>query len=218
MRRIFAALMITLSLASASVDDLLYDAAAAIDRFMAIPEEQIPPKLFKKAHAIAIIPDMIRGGFVLGARYGRGVVLFRKNDGTWSNPIFIKMYGGSIGWQVGLESVDVVLFFMKPDIFKDIAEGKLTLGVDLSVAVGPVGRSAMAGTDLKLSSEVYSYSRSKGAFIGIALAGSQIEPDPEYNEAFYGSTYIRLEDIFSKEFHNPRLDLLKKKLREYANW
>ncbi len=218
MRRIFAALFAAISIASASVDDLLLEAAAAIDRFMAIPEERIPPKLFKKAHAIAIVPDMIRGGFVLGARYGKGVVLFRKKDGTWSNPIFIRMYGGSIGWQVGLESVDVVLFFMKPDILRDIVSGKITLGVDLSVAVGPVGRSAMAGTDPKLESEVYSYSRSKGAFIGIALAGSQIEPDPEYNEAFYGSTYISNDDIFKKEFHNPHLDLLKKKLTEYASW
>ena len=218
MKRIFAALLMALSFAWGSVDDLLMEAAATIDRFMAIPEEQIPPKLFKKAYAIAIVPDMIRGGFVLGARYGRGVVLFRKKDGTWSNPIFIKMYGGSIGWQVGLESVDVVLFFMKPDIFKEIANGKITLGVDLSVAVGPVGRSALAGTDPKFSNKVYSYSRSKGAFIGIALAGSQIEPDPEYNEAFYGSTYISADDIFKKEFHNPHLELLKKKLTEYASW
>jgi len=216
--KIVAGMVLTAALAFGGVETLLMEAAATVDRFMAIPEERIPPRLFREAHAIAIIPDVIRGGFILGARYGRGVVLFKKKDGGWSNPVFIRLYGGSIGWQFGLESIDVILFFMKPEAFSDIVGGKMTLGVDLSVAVGPVGRSALAGTDVKLTSEVYSYSRSRGAFVGVALAGTHIEPDDEYNEAFYKKSYIRLEDIFQREFHNPHLQILKQKLTEYSNW
>jgi lipid-binding SYLF domain-containing protein len=218
MKKIFSLLMLLFVLGWSSVDGLLLDAAAAIDRFMAIPEEQIPAKLFKRSRAIAIVPGMLRGGFMVGARYGRGVMLFHKDDGNWSNPVFIKMYGGSFGWQIGVESVDVVLFFMNPDIFDDITGGKITLGVDLSVSVGPVGRNALAGTDLELSNKVYSYSRAKGAFIGAALAGSYIEPDSEYNRAFYGGKFVTKEEIFKKEYFDPNLQLLKEKLIEYSTW
>ena len=217
MKRLVVMLLFFWSGLFANIDELLVKSGNAIDRFMAIPEESIPPQLFKKCSAIAIVPGMIRGGFILGARYGHGVVFF-KNGNDWSNPIFIKMYGGSIGWQIGLESIDIVLFFMKKDIFSDIVNGKITLGVDLSVAVGPVGRSALAGTDIKLESQVYSYSRSKGAFVGVALAGSSIEPDSDYNEEFYQTTYIKLQDIFQRKFDNQYLQILKSKLREYSNW
>jgi len=218
MKRIIVLLFVLLSgLYATKIDELLVKSGNTIDRFMAIPEESIPPQLFRKCSAIAIVPGMIRGGFILGARYGHGVVFF-KNGNDWSNPIFIKMYGGSIGWQIGLESIDIVLFFMKKDIFSDIVNGKITLGVDLSVAVGPVGRSALAGTDIKLESQVYSYSRSKGAFVGVALAGSSIEPDSDYNEEFYQTTYIKLQDIFQRKFDNQYLQILKSKLREYSNW
>lgn len=216
--KLFLALLFALSVAQASVNNLLIDAARTIDRFMAIPEEQIPPQLFKKAKAIAIVPNMIRGGFVIGARYGRGVVLFKKRDGGWSNPIFIQVYGGSLGWQIGLQSIDVVLFFMRRGLLHDLVNRKITLGVDLGISLGPVGRNALAATDISLDAEVYSYSRSKGAFIGVALAGTDIELDQEYNERFYGSSYIRQKDIFQKDFHNPYLQQLKKKLMEYSNW
>ena len=219
MKRIILLLSILFinGLYATNIDELFVKSGNAIDRFMAIPEESIPPQLFRKCSAIAIVPGMIRGGFILGARYGHGVVFF-KNGKDWSNPIFIKMYGGSIGWQMGLESIDVVLFFMKKGIISDLINGKITLGVDLSVAVGPVGRSALAGTDIKLESEVYSYSRSRGAFIGVALAGSSLEPDDDYNEEFYQTIYIKLDDIFRKRFDNQYLQILKSKLREYSNW
>ncbi len=202
----------------ASVNNLLIDAAKTIDRFMAIPEEQIPPQLFKKAKAVAIVPNMIRAGFVVGARYGRGVVLFKKRDGSWSNPIFIQVYGGSLGWQIGLQSIDVVLFFMRNGFMQELANRKITLGIDLGISVGPVGRNALAATDVKLNAEVYSYSRSKGAFIGVALAGTDIELDQEYNQRFYGSNYIRQADIFQKNFNNLYLNELKRKLLEYSSW
>ncbi len=217
MKNLILFFFVFLNLTFASINSILIESANTLDRFMAIPEEQIPPKLLKKANAIAIIPNLIRGGFFVGARYGKGVMLFKKN-GRWSNPLFIKMIGGSLGWQIGLESIDVILVFVKRGVLNDLINGKITLGIDASVAVGPIGRHAMAGTDIKFTSEVYSYSRSQGAYIGVALAGSSITLDDEYNQRFYKSGYIKLDAIFNQRFNNPYLKILKQKLQEYSRW
>ncbi len=212
-----ALFLFLITFAFASPNNILIESIKSVDRFMAIPEEGIPGVFFKKAKAVAIIPNVIRGGFVLGGRYGRGVILFKTSNG-WSNPLFIKFYGASVGWQIGLESIDVVLFFLKEQVFKNLLNGEFTLGVDASIAVGPVGRSVGAGSDIKLNSEIYSYSKSKGAFIGIALAGAKIDIDEENNAKFYKKTYIRLSDIFDKKINNRYLKALKSRLKEYSSW
>ncbi|BCD68326.1 lipid-binding SYLF domain-containing protein [Nitratiruptor sp. YY09-18] len=202
----------------ASPNSILIKSASALDRFMALPEEQIPPKLLAKAQAIAIIPGLIRGGFIAGARYGKGVLLVRKGKAEWSDPIFIKLYGASIGWQIGLESIDVVLVFTDRRSIQKLLNGKITLAADVSLAVGLVGRNASAGTDFR--AEVYSYSRSMGAYIGIALAGATIEVDYDYIVAFYNCDPQKIYLIIEGKCHknNEFLRYLKHKLQEYSAW
>ncbi|MDA8433463.1 MAG: lipid-binding SYLF domain-containing protein [Nitrospiraceae bacterium] len=156
-----------------------------MNRLASIPERTIPPALLAKAEGVAIIPGVIRAGFILGGRYGQGVLLLREN-GRWSDPVFITLTGGSIGWQIGVESVDVILVFKTKRSVEGILRGKFTLGADAGVAAGPVGREASAATDVQLKAEVYSYSRSRGLFAGLAIQGSALQVDDEADAGFYG--------------------------------
>lgn len=162
-----------------------------------IPEEAIPPSLLANAHGIAVIPEVIKVGFIVGGRHGKGVVSIRQEDGSWSRPGFIELRGGSVGWQVGAQSSDVILVFKNAQGVRDIAEGKITLGTDAAIAAGPIGRQASAETDTELKAEIYSYSRSRGLFAGLSLAGSSIREDVDANDAFYAQPGIKLADIFS---------------------
>ncbi len=203
----------------ADENSLLIKAVNALDRFMALPEERIPPKFLRQAGAIAIIPDMVRGGVIVGARYGKGILLIRQK-GEWSDPIFIKMYGGSLGWQIGLESIDVVLIFKEAKSALELLDHAITLGADLSVAVGPVGRIAGAATDIEFKAKIYTYSRSMGAYAGIAFAGAKLEVDYEANQRFYRCDPSKLYLILQGKCHkdNPYLKILKQKLKEYSRW
>ena len=160
--------------------DVLHD-------FTAIPEQGIPKNLLANAHAVAIVPGVIKAGFGIGGRYGKGVLMVRQPDGAWSNPTFITLGGGSFGWQIGAQSTDLMLVFKDARSVQDIAEGKLTLGGDASVAAGPVGRSTSAATDQRLEAEIYSYSRNRGLFAGIALDGAWIGMDSKANDQYYGN-------------------------------
>ena len=213
------ALILFLSIAFADENGVLIKAVNALDRFMAIPEERIPPKLLAKAAAVAIIPNLVRGGFIIGARYGRGVLLVR-NGKSWSDPLFIRMYGGSLGWQIGLEAIDVVLVFADRKSALELLNGKVTLGADLSVAVGPVGRAGQAATDITFKAKIYSYSRSMGAFAGIALAGAVLELDYDANMRFYGCDPSKAYLIIQGRCHkrNEFVKILKRKLKEYSTW
>jgi lipid-binding SYLF domain-containing protein len=133
-----------------------------------------------------VIPDVIKAGFVIGGRHGVGMISVKTSDGTWSNPSFISMTGGSIGFQAGVSSTDVVLVFRTQRGVDSIVHGKFTLGADASVAAGPVGRTAQASTDAQLRAEIYSYSRARGLFAGAALDGSVISIDNDANQAVYG--------------------------------
>ena len=203
----------------ADENSLLIQAVNTLDRFMALPEERIPPRFLRKAGAIAIIPNMVRGGLIVGARYGKGILLVRRN-GHWSDPIFIKMYGGSLGWQIGLESIDVVLIFKDPKSALELLNHAITLGADLSIAVGPVGRIAGAATDIEFKAKIYSYSRSMGAYAGIAFAGARLEVDYEANQRFYRCDPSKLYLILQGECrkNSPYLKILKRKLQEYSQW
>jgi lipid-binding SYLF domain-containing protein len=149
-------------------------------------KEKIPQKLLEVTEGIIVIPKLINAGFVVGGKRGKGIAVVKREDGTWSDPVFITMTGGSIGFQVGVQSIDLVLVFKDRETLEKIGNGSFTLGPDASVTAGPVGRNSSASTDYKLEAEVYSYSRSKGLFAGISLSGSALDVDSNANEAFYG--------------------------------
>ncbi|MEL6870075.1 MAG: lipid-binding SYLF domain-containing protein [Pseudomonadota bacterium] len=167
-----------------SMDDQLSAATDVVQAFGAIPERAIPTALLKRAQAIVVIPDMVKFGFVVAGRHGKGVMSVRQGS-SWSAPVFISMTGGSVGWQAGLQSSDVVLIFTNKAGVQDIANGKFTLGADASIAAGPLGRHGAAATDKTLSAEVYSYSRSRGLFAGVSLDGARLSIDKKANAAFY---------------------------------
>lgn len=150
-------------------------------------KENIPKELLKVTQGIIVVPKLINAGFVLAGKRGKGIAMVKLDDGSWSNPVFVTITGGSVGFQVGVQAVDLVLIFKDRETLQNIGKGSFTLGGDVSVTAGPVGRSSSASTDYKLEAEVYSYSRSKGLFAGISLGGSAIDIDAKANEAFYGN-------------------------------
>lgn len=173
------------------------DAADVLDQLLRIPERTVPPALLARAYAVAVIPDLVKVGFGVGARRGKGILVIRHDDDSWSNPAFITLTGGSVGWQIGAQSTDVILVFKTRKGVTDIAGGKLTLGADASIAAGPVGRHTEVATDLRFEAEVVSYSRSRGLFAGVALEGAGVTMDRKANVAFYGSPSMTPEKIFA---------------------
>ena len=163
------------------------EATRVLDEIMQAPDRRIPTNLLAEAQAIAVIPDLIKAGLVVGGRRGHGLIVVKGADGTWSNPSFITMTGGSVGFQAGVQSTDVVLVFRSKRGVDSIVHGKFTLGADASAAAGPVGRSAQASNDAQLKAEIYSYSRARGLFAGVALDGSVISIDHDSNQAVFGS-------------------------------
>ena len=162
------------------------NAVRVLKEIMMAPDKAIPKDLLQKAHAIAVIPDVIKAGLVVGGRHGDGLISVKTRDGTWSNPSFIGLTGGSIGFQAGVSSTDVILVFRTQRGVDSIVHGKFTLGADASAAAGPVGRTASASTDAQLKAEIYSYSRARGLFAGAALDGTAISIDNDANQAVYG--------------------------------
>jgi lipid-binding SYLF domain-containing protein len=153
-----------------------------------IPARCIPYTLMREAKGVAIIPGVVKAGLVFDARFGRGVVVARQPDGCWSSPVFITITGGGVGFQAGVESTDVVLVFRTAHSMDRFlkGKGKLTLGGDVSIAAGPVGREAEAATDARLRAEIQSYSRSRGLFAGASLEGAALLVDHKANSEFYG--------------------------------
>ena len=173
------------------------DAADVLDQLLRIPEKSIPPSLLSRAYAVAVVPDVIKAGFVVGGRRGKGVIVVRQGDDSWRNPAFISLTGGSFGWQAGVESTDVILVFKTRKGVTNIENGKLTLGADASISAGPVGRNAAIATDVQFEAEIMSYSRSRGLFAGVAFEGSGLTMDRKANTAFYGSSSMSPEKIFA---------------------
>ncbi len=203
------------TLALASEASKLSDSAAVLREMMMIPEREIPPQLFRNAHGIAIIPGLIKAGFLVGARYGTGVLSVNRG-GKWSNPVFVALGGGSFGLQIGAESTDIILVFKTARSVEAINRGKFTLGADISVAAGPVGRHAEAGTDIELKAEIYSYSRSRGVFGGIALEGAVLQIDYDANENLYGRKGLHPDDIIYGKVKAPSAAVqFRKTLQKY---
>ena len=172
------------------------DATDVLDQLLRIPEQGIPATLLSRAYAVAVIPNVVKVGFVLGVRHGKGILVVRQDDSSWSNPAFIALTGGSVGWQIGAQSTDIILVFKTRKGVDGIANGKLTLGADASIAAGPVGRQASAATDMVFQAEIMSYSRARGLFAGVSFEGTGVTMDRKANVAFYGDTAMSPERIF----------------------
>jgi lipid-binding SYLF domain-containing protein len=189
------------------------DAIEVIEDMVEIPEEGIPEALLSKAYGIAIIPKVIKAAWMVGGRYGKGILLVRDERSQWGNPCFIRIAGGSVGWQIGVQSADIILVFKRKKSIESIAEGKITLGADAAVAAGPLGRRAEASTDIELEAEIFSYSKSRGLFAGVSIEGSAIQIDEDANSSFYNRDYLSAQDIlFGGE--KLRVPAVAKKLKQ----
>ena len=170
-------------------DDLqrIDSSIAVLRELTTSPDDDIPQSLLQRAEGIVVIPTLVKGGFIVGAKHGRGILSARERGSRqWSLPVFVTMTGGSIGWQIGLQSVDLVLLVMNQSGVSSVLDDKFTVGGSLSVAAGPVGRAAEAATDAKLNSQILAYSRAKGLFAGATLEGASLHPDKDVNREFYG--------------------------------
>lgn len=187
------------AMAENSLDRRLDAATEVLEQMAVMPEKGIPSSLLSSAYAVAVIPNVIKAGFLLGGSYGKGVLVVRQPNGRWSNPAFISLGAGSIGWQAGAQSSDIVLVFKSRKGVDNIASGKLTLGGDANIAAGPVGRHTSAATDGQLKAEIYSYSRNRGLFAGISLQGAWLRMDNKANFAYYDSSQGTAAKILSDD-------------------
>ena len=172
-------------------------ATQVLNELSATPDTFIPDRLLQRAYAIAVVPDVTKVAFIFGGRRGLGALVVRDKDGRFSNPVFIALTGGSVGWQWGVQSTDIVLVFTTPNGVEGITGGKVTLGADASVAAGPVGRQASIATDPNFNAEVYSYSRTRGLFAGISLDGTVLSIDRGANALFYNKPDLTASEILA---------------------
>ncbi len=183
------------AMAQAREEAKLLVATQVLDELRGQRDQQIPERLLQRAYGVAVIPSVAKVAFVLGGRRGSGVLVVRDARGHFSNPIFVNLTGGSVGWQIGAQETDIVLVFTTRRGVEGIADGKLTLGAGASVAAGPVGRQAEAAAGV--NAEVYSYSRARGLFAGVALDGTAITIDNKANRSFYGKSGVLPSEIMS---------------------
>lgn len=160
-------------------------AATVLNEIEATPDQGIPSDILGSADCVAVVPSLLKGGFIVGARYGRGVASCRTSKG-WSAPAFFAIEGGSFGFQIGGQAVDLVMLIMNKQGMDNLLSSKFQLGADASVAAGPVGRHAAADTDWKMRAQVLTYSRARGVFAGVSLAGARIRQDKDSTRDFYG--------------------------------
>ncbi len=198
------ALMPLLAVSQESEIEKIEEAVDVIKDLQDLPidgEEDIPAELMEEAEAIVIVPKLRKGGLVVGGKFGKGFAMFKDENGNWSDPTFIKLAGGSIGFQVGYTSSDILLVFRNANTLKKLTtgKGKFTLGGDAAVAAGPKGRTASANTDLDFEAEILSYSRSRGIFAGVSLDGSELKLDSKANRNFYGDAQVGKDIVRSKE-------------------
>ncbi len=209
-------LLPALSIAGVSEEAKVGASTAVMKEIMDIPECAIPPSLLHRAQGIAIFPDLLKAGFIFGARYGGGVLLVRNADGSWGNPVFLGLGGGSVGWQVGVQCTDVILVLNTIRSLDKICGGKFTLGADASIAVGPVGRQAEAATDILLRAEILSYSRTRGIFAGLSLEGAAIWVDYGATASFYNVPGLLPMDILRNR--NMAAPAAALELRRVLDW
>lgn len=168
------------------VEERLQDAAKTLRSIESTPEHGIPNEIFKGAKCVAVVPSMLKGGFILGGRHGRGVATCRLPDGKWSAPEFFTVSGGSWGAQIGVEDIQLVMMIMNEEGMRHLISDKFKVGGTVSAAAGPIGREASASTGWKLNSQILTYSRAKGLFAGADLGGTEVEKDGDSTKAYYG--------------------------------
>jgi lipid-binding SYLF domain-containing protein len=203
------------ALASDREDDIgrIQKATRVFHEIMATPDKGIPRDLLEKARCVAIIPGEEKLAFIFGGNYGRGLATCRTGDG-WSAPMFVAVGGGSVGFQIGGSFTDVVMLFMNDHALQSLMGDKFKIGADATVAAGPVGRQAAAGTDVKLNAEILSYSRSKGVFAGVSVDGAVVQADHSGDKAMYGSDVSHQEILSGKvEVPEPARRLLEELAR-----
>src|SRR5205823_4891777 len=189
--------------ASAREDSVarLQSSVDVLHSIMATPDKGIPEEVLSNAKCMVVVPDLIKGGFIFGGKHGRGIASCRTSSG-WSAPAFVSVGGGSWGLQIGVEGVDLVMLVMNDQGFQHLLSSKFALTGEGSVAAGPVGRHASAGTDWKMNTQVLTYSRSRGAFAGITLEGAVIQQDDDSTRAIYGK-HMMFRKILSGKVSTP---------------
>ena len=198
--KMFAALTATLlpltAYAASDAPKRLQSAADALKEVMGIPDKAIPQDLLEKAECIVIIPDLKKGAFIVGGKYGKGFVSCRKKDGVgWSAPGSVRIEGGSVGFQIGGSEMDVFMLVMNGRGVERLLSDKFTLGGDATVAAGPVGRVAQAETDARMTAEILTWSRARGLFAGVALNGATLREDDDWNFSLYGRSLKNSEIV-----------------------
>jgi SH3 domain-containing YSC84-like protein 1 len=180
------------------VVDRLKSSTNALHQILGAPDKGIPDEVFKGAKCVAVVPGLIKGGFIIAGKHGRGVATCRLPNGRWSAPAFFAISGGSWGAQIGVESVDLVMLIMNDGGMRHLLQDKFQIGGEAAAAAGPVGRHAEAGTDWKIESQMLTYSRSKGLFVGIDLGGSVVERDKDSTVALYGKDLTNTQILDGK--------------------
>jgi lipid-binding SYLF domain-containing protein len=183
-----AASVVQPAFAGAREEARLIEASGVLEELRTQRDTLIPDRLLSRAYGVAVIPNVVKVAAVVGGRRGSGAMVVRDANGRFSNPIMVSITGGNVGWQIGVQSTDIVLVFTTRKSIEGITDGKLTLGGDASVAAGPVGRSASAATDQNFTAEVYSYSRNRGLFAGVSIDGTVIAIDTKSNTRLYGKS------------------------------
>ncbi len=181
------------------LDQKMEDARLAYRELFQEADKVVPSRLLDDANCIAVIPNVIKGAFWLGARSGKGVLTCRNEDHEWGPPIFVKLWGASFGLQIGGAATDLVLFFMTERSAEALLKTGFTIGGDASVAAGPQGRSAEVATNITFRSEIYSYAKTRGLFAGIALDGARISPHKKSTNAYYGDTLASRSVLFDHQ-------------------
>jgi lipid-binding SYLF domain-containing protein len=174
---------------SAEESERIAAAATVLDEIMAAPDKAVPGSVIERAAGIAVFPSLMKGGIILGGQRGHGVLSVRGKDGSWSNPAFLTITGGSIGPQFGVQAIDLVLVITEQRGLEQLVQNQFKVGADAGAAAGPVGRDASASTDIQMRAKILSYSRSRGLFAGVTLNGTTIRQDRDANERYYGIGY-----------------------------
>jgi lipid-binding SYLF domain-containing protein len=203
--------------AAETAKDRLADAAAVFSEIMATPDKGIPQEFLEKAECVIIVPGMKKGAFVVGGEFGKGFVECRNSSGSgWGAPAAVRVEGGSVGFQIGASSTDVVMLVVNKRGMDKLSTNKFTLGADASVAAGPVGRTADAKTDAQMTAEILAWSRAKGLFAGISLNGATLRPDEDANKELYGSRMTTKEVLASNQATPAGADKLITELNRFS--
>jgi lipid-binding SYLF domain-containing protein len=215
---IVASLIIPASaLIADTAQESIKDATEVFQEVMQTPDKGIPQDLLEKAQCVVIVPGLKKGAFIVGAEYGRGVAECRRPDRAgWSAAAMVRVEGGSVGFQIGGTSTDVVMLVMSQRGMDKLTSDKFTLGADASVAAGPVGRTAQAATDVELHAEILAWSRARGVFAGISLSGATLRPDDKRNEDLYGHKISNREVLTSNTPPPPAARPLIAELNKYS--